>query len=100
MPRYIDAEKFDLFAATVPNGVDIKSFMVGVDAVINKINKTPSEDVCKKRYAFKTNKQEHMYHTNIIVCSNCNWRVGRKDRFCRRCGAKFIRRDQNHERDR
>lgn len=40
--RLIDAERLDVFSANCPNGRDIQSFMDGVIAVLNEMDKFPT----------------------------------------------------------
>lgn len=47
--RIIDAENFDVFYYTIPDGVDADSFGMGIEYMLEEIDKTPTyiPDNCK-----------------------------------------------------
>lgn len=51
--RLIDAERLDVFAAKCPEGRDVYSFMDGVTAVLDEMDKLPA--------------------INLVQCKDCRW---------------------------
>ena len=51
MPRYIDAEKFDVVSSAVPDGLDPDSYCAGMDFVLQKIETAPTENVISIVYS-------------------------------------------------
>lgn len=64
LPRYIDADKFEVFHATVPFGYDMDSFIAGTDAVLEAIDEAQTVNV-----------------REVILCRDCKFR---QKTFCRR----------------
>lgn len=72
--RLIDAERLDVFAAKCPDGRDVYSFMDGVTAVLEEVDKLPVIDLvlCKYCKYFK-----ELPDGNDGVC----WRDNKRD-YC------------------
>lgn len=51
MPRYIDAEKFDVVSSAVPDGMDPDSYCAGMEFMLQKIETAPTEKVISIVYS-------------------------------------------------
>lgn len=68
--RLIDAERLDVFAAKCPDGRDVYSFMDGVTAVLDEVDKLPVINLVQ----CKDCKDFHELHDGIGVCRRDNGR--------------------------
>ena len=76
--KLIDVERFDVFVEKCPDGRDVVSFMAGVTAVLNEIDKSPVINLvlCKD-----CKHSEPSLKKNCVYCE-VNDRAVKRDWYC------------------
>lgn len=95
MPRYIDADVFEVFTYTETEGVP-NTFDAGVQFVLEKMDKIPTADVEPVVHAHWIKERPHNGRTQQYYCSACR-QYGVWDdnsgtiltRYCPNCPAKM-----------
>lgn len=91
MPRYIDAEKFDVVSSAVPDGMDPDSYCAGMEFMLQKIETAPTEKVISIVYSAPQRIFSDPFSGRIFTtCENCLQKISAKDHYCRHCGAKLV----------
>ena len=56
MPRYIDADKFEVIGGSVPEGYDAESYLAGCKEILEMIDAAPTIDAVE-----------------VVRCGGCKW---------------------------
>ena len=82
--RLIDAERLDVFAAKCPDGRDVYSFMDGVTAVLDEVDKLPVINLvrceeCNKSKEWPNGRWCSLFRASVNTDSYCSFGAKRKE---------------------
>ena len=95
--RLVDADALEVVGTVIPSGIDEKSYVMGMEYILNKIDSMPTIEERKKGKWIERNPQ-NSDKCRLIECNKCgfshivgfnvpyeHWIENRN--FCERCGA-------------
>ena len=92
--RLVDADALEVVGTVIPSGIDEKSYVMGMEYILNKIDSMPTIEERKTgKWRYSRNISSISYSDMMITCDQCGYTKERSHgdvfNFCPSCGARM-----------